>query len=179
MPIDDRMPLGQVNNHLPPYIQAINKVLADDYGKDLLGRPKFRISHSALSVEKRKGIISEMHGPIILREYLGARVVPKYNYFNGFVLEQLEYIPNDELVDSDNGHYEPKWTDWGMDGEPNIRAARLVVRSILFGVRHTKSDFDQEAAEEDRINIAKFRDEIENASTAGSGEQIGYGKVLI
>jgi len=179
MPVTDKMPLGQLNNHLPPHIQAINKILAEDYGKDLLGRPKFRLSHSALSVEKRLGIKAEMHGPIILREYLGSAEVPKYKYFNGYVLEQLVYLLNEELPDSDQGHYEPKWTDWGRDGVPNIKAARLIVRSILFGVKHTKSDFEAEAAAEDQASYDRFRAEIEDASTAGSGEQIGYGKILI
>jgi hypothetical protein len=174
MPITDRMPLGELNNYLPADIKAINIALADAYGKDILGRPNFRIAHSDLLVEKRKGTINEFAGSIFVRSYFGVQDVPKYNYFKGFVLEQLSYFHNEELIDSSGGHYEPKWTDWGPDGRPNLKAAKLVVRSILFGVSKNKSDYLDEEEKEDAAARDAFRAEIENVSQAGSGEVIGY-----
>lgn len=176
MPITDQMALGELNNYLPPAMQAINKDIAETYGKDLLGRPKFRISHSKLAIERRIGTIEETYGQIIVREFFGSREVPKYNYFNGYVLEQLEHQDNPELLLSQKGHYEPKWTDWGPDGLPNLAAVKLVIRSILFGVKHTKSDWQAMEAKEEQAGYERARAEIENASTVGSGEMVGYRK---
>lgn len=176
MAITDNDTIDQMQRAaLPSYIKDINKQLVTDYGKDILGRANFRLVYSENIVEKRMGRFEEHCGSIYVRDFFGTKELPKYSYLRDtFVLEQLTYNYNPELPDSQRGHYEPIWSDWGIEGIPNYRAVRTVVRSKLFGIPKTKLDYIEEEEAIEKASYDRIRGEIEDASTLGSGEQIGY-----
>jgi len=92
-------------------INQVNARLRLHYGSNLVGLPFFRLVFSDRQLEKRFGVYQEFYGKIFLREFVGVREVPKYNYLKGkWVLERWippAYAYTPDIPDSSEGSYEP------------------------------------------------------------------------
>jgi hypothetical protein len=93
-------------------VKLINKQLAKIYGIILDGRSNFRLVWSNDETEKRfvidkwimlNGIYQPSNGAIEIKKYSH----PQYK--DRFILEQLKFSPNSEIIGSEFGHYEPMW----------------------------------------------------------------------
>jgi len=99
-------------------VDYINKDL-EKYGRDLRGRPLFRVVWSDDQYEIRKGIFEDYtEGGIFLREVNEARRVPKYSYIKErWILERLWFGVNVELPEAEReGSYENLYTFETKDG---------------------------------------------------------------
>lgn len=102
-------------------IYKVNEHLRNVYGRDLLGRPYFRIVWSDEQLETRIGKVAEYYGHIFVREVDGAHKVPKYSWIkHRWILEKLMYFDNPprELPDTHKGSYEPIYVFWYPDHSP-------------------------------------------------------------
>jgi hypothetical protein len=110
-------------------LDLFNARLADQFGRDLTGRPRFRIIWSQFQTEKRYGhFVDYVPGTnILVREVDEVREVRKYPYLDPqWVLERLaETEPYPEAV----CRYEPFWT---FGYETDGRAKEPVWRAIEF-----------------------------------------------
>ena len=115
-------------------IDIINKRLVNVYGKSLDGRANYRLVWSDSQFETRVGDFSEYYGDIFVRNYKGAKEVPKYNYIKErWILEKLEYISNPEILTSNNGTYEPIWVFQDKNGnylDPIWRAVEFILDAL-------------------------------------------------
>lgn len=99
-------------------VDYINKDL-EKYGRDLRGRPLFRVVWSDDQFEVRKGTFNDFTGSgILIRSETGVKRVPKYNYIKErWILERLWFGRNDELPESEReGSYENIYTFEARDG---------------------------------------------------------------
>lgn len=127
------------------FYKRINEELLRKYGKDIAGRPMYRIVQNTRSfTEKRKGNVSTFAGLIFIREEFGVHEVPKYNYVpeDFWILEQLFYTTNPELTE--NFTYEPVWVfrDPKDDGyqAPNIKACIFLVEMSRKGKTEVETE---------------------------------------
>lgn len=129
---------------IPPDIALINDWLIDTYGKDLLGRAKFRIVWSTDHIEKRFGTFDEYtpSGAIYLRTWTGVKELPKYPrnvWGECFILERVMDIPPDGVYGWD--HYEPLWSfireDRKTTYRPTWKSVNFLVQMILRGPQKT------------------------------------------
>ncbi len=127
------------------FYKIINEELLKKYGKDIAGRPMYRIVQNERSyTEKRKGNISTYAGSIFIREEFGVHEIPKYNYVpEGFwILEQLFNTTNPELTT--NYSYEPVWVfrDPKTDKyqAPNLRACIFLIEASRKGPTPMESE---------------------------------------
>lgn len=123
-------------------VDRINKQLIDRFGKELDGRAKWRIAFTEHLKEVRKGIFDIVTpAGIYLRtegteKFPATREQPKYMYIKDrWVLEELAFIYNPEIIDSEKGTYEHRWTfedpvtkDFQI---PLFKAAEFIVVAIL------------------------------------------------
>ena len=100
--------MGSKYRGLTVEASVINDRLEMYYGREIDGRPRYRISWTTAETEKRIGEFNEFYGSIYLRTFKGIKEVPKYPYDKDrWVLEKLFYIKNPELVSEKPGSYEP------------------------------------------------------------------------
>jgi hypothetical protein len=123
---------------VPKDIQAINQWLDLTYGHDLLRRPNYRVVWSVGQVEKRKGTFVDMYGSIIVREYFAVKEMPKYlyhpNWRERWILEVLDFTPNEELALDVAGHYEPLYVFYDENGryiKPTLAAIQFFMTKLL------------------------------------------------
>lgn len=125
-------------------IVALNKLLADRYGKLPDGRPIFRITWSEGQLEKRWGIFNDYYPGtnIFLREFKGVREVKKYSWIKErWILEKLIILPRKQfelpsIIGGENGTYEPIWVFWYKDGsyqKPTWNTVEFLVHGLLYG----------------------------------------------
>ncbi len=120
-------------------IKIINKNLLR-YGVMADGRPRFRVVWSTDQVEKVFGDFDKQSGDL----YLGTdrsvvREVKKYALAgvllaDRWILEELDFTPSSVLVDSEKGHYEPRWvfrTREGWYQAPIWKAVEYLVKRRL------------------------------------------------
>lgn len=139
----------------PRDIRRINEWLEDTYGHDLLQRPYYRIEFTTGQLEKRKGTFNDFYGPIFIREYFGVREIPKYLYHpswrDRWVLEKLEFSPNEEIVLDKAGHYEPLYVFYDEKGEylrPTLKAIQFfMIKLLLRKPWRTQAEKDREIEE--------------------------------
>lgn len=146
-------------------LDFINKSLGDIYGKDLAGRPNFRLVWSTGQFEKRFGAYSDFYGHIFLREVEEVRETHKYPYIKPcYILEKFIYSPMKEIIGSDNGHYEIAWAFLDKKGdslEPTWKALQFYLRALLWGFKRTKAFYDDFQSEKDRIEIGKMAEQCD------------------
>lgn len=138
-------------------VDAINEKLLLYYGRELDGRPRYRVVWSTNQLEKRKGEFNEFYGSIYLRTFYGVKEVPKYPFDRDrWIVEKLFYINNPELFSNRPGSYEPVYVLKGPNGEflpLNWRAVDMVVsfaEKKPVGIKLTDADFsDMEQKEMD------------------------------
>lgn len=98
--------------------ELINDKLELYYGRELDGRPRYRVVWSTTQIERRCGEFNEFYGEIFLRKTIGIKDVPKYPYDpDRWVVEKLFYINNPEIISEKAGSYEPVYILKGPVGE--------------------------------------------------------------
>lgn len=137
---------------LPSYVRSINKKLAELYGKNLDGRPFYRIVWSENTTEKRIGTFYDFNGIIFTRTFKGMREVRKYEdpgFRERFILEKLiPMLENQEVWDSafGQGSYEPIWVFRGPNNtfrRPTLKAVEFLLGMIQGEKRKlTEKDID-------------------------------------
>lgn len=147
---------------MPTDIDILNKHLDRRYGRDLLGRPWFRVVWSSSQTEKRVGTFSDWYGSVFVREYVGMAEVPKYpspDYRDRWILEKLMFIENKELwADTIKGVYEPVWVFRGKDNayvRPTIKTVDFTI-AMMFTPKQklSQSDIDDEEEKSLQDDIA-------------------------
>jgi hypothetical protein len=124
----------------PTQVRNINKWLKNNYGKDLLSRPIFRLVWSEDEIEKRAGTFEDYYVPIYMGAFRGVREVKKYAnpiYKERYILEKLIFgIDNKEIWGDTvrDGIYEPIWVFRGPGDTfqmPTYKTVAFVLRMLL------------------------------------------------
>jgi len=166
-------------------VDYINKVLALS-GKNDFGQPLYRVVWSDYQLEKRKGVFRDFLGKVFLREYVGVREVPKYNYLKErWILER--WLPpsiawSPELPDSSQGSYEPIYVfqdKFGNFLQANLKVAQLIVDRAETPTHVTPEERMAEKDEIDEKEVQFYMDYldtsvIQNALHMKDG--VGYGQ---
>src|SRR5229473_604785 len=114
-------------------VETINDHLKQ-YGLNDFRQPLYRIVWSDYQTEHRRGIFREFLGKTFLREFIGIKEVPKYNYIlERWILERwfpgnMTYCP--EIPESISGSYEPIYVFQDKFGNflpVNLKVAELIV----------------------------------------------------
>jgi len=132
--------------------KIINRELEKLYGKDIAGRPIYKIVQNLNLVEKRKGLHGNYYGDILLNEEYGVREVPKYSYIAEglWILERLFYTTNSESAEKFT--YEPIWVfrDPKTNGYqmPVLSAVQFIIRCANEGPTKVLSDEEERIKEE-------------------------------
>lgn len=174
----------------------INKLLLERYGKELDGRPRFRLVWADNQLEKRHGEFEIYCGDIYIRTEIGVQEMPKYSWIsNRWILERLVFgAPLPAIINDKPGSYECLWVFSASDGSfltPHWWAVEHVVQAVLN--RHlflTKSRISGDKVSRNEFEAAKlkrrafFRDVISDDAFYGklnpaSGEGVGYRKPMM
>lgn len=149
----------------------INQTLAERYGCELDGKPRFRIAWSESLFESRRGEFNVYYGHIYLRTEIGVRKVRKYNYIHErWILERLSCgNRNNELVEPDN--YEPVYVFESGDGRylpPIIEACDFVIKALINPVspQELKDYYEKLDLKEQEKEIEYFKDTMGNGYIA-------------
>jgi hypothetical protein len=133
--------------------------LAELYGKNLDGRPFYRIVWSDSCTEKRVGTFNDFNGTIFTGQFKGMREVRKYDdpgFREKFILEKLiPALENQEVWDSafGQGSYEPIWTFRGPNNSfqrPTLKAVEFLL-GMIQGEKPKLTDKDINDLEEDLL----------------------------
>lgn len=134
--------------------ETVNKKLLDTFGQDIAGRAKFRVVLSSDELEKRVGRFQEFYGEIFVREFVGAKDVPKYSYLEGeyWVVEHLVPTFNPELTEPMT--YEPVFIMMDNDRNPlplNMDVALIVCNAVLNPKKRSRRSEAGDHYEEEQI----------------------------
>lgn len=150
-------------------IAILNQRLMDRLGKELDGRPRYRIVWANDQIEVRIGVFDEFYGQLFIRQYRGAKEVPKYalpQMRDCWVLERLIYYPNPELPAASNGSYEPLHFFRDRNGEPYRpfwKAVEFLIYSILNPAKLTMSDYLEMERQAEEQEEKEFRELLDDA----------------
>jgi hypothetical protein len=120
-------------------IQAINKWLKQEFGKQIDGRPNWRIIWSEDEREVRKGTFTDWYGHIIVRTVREIRNLRKYEYHpdwrERWILEKLIFgVPNPEIFNQHAGSYEPIYVFRDHRDKyirPTMKGVQFYMREVL------------------------------------------------
>ncbi len=118
-------------------IESINEKLVNDYGYELIDKPKFRVVFSDDQYEKRWTEYTDEGFQLLHPE---VRLLPKYKQWikGKFILERL--IPvNGETDLTEKTSYEPAWVFQDKDGNylpPFFDGCKLIIDSLLQAAGH-------------------------------------------
>lgn len=166
-------------------IDTLNERLADRFGKYLDGRPFYRLVWTTDQVEKRRGTFNEYYGSIYLRTEVNViKEVPKYYIGRDrWALEKLMFsIHNPELVEAQNGSYEPIYIFQDKNGNylhPIWPVLEYIVKAAegMIGEKLQPSDYKEADAKALAQEIEYFEQEIENeASLFAFKDSVAIGK---
>ncbi|KKN65760.1 hypothetical protein LCGC14_0478050 [marine sediment metagenome] len=172
-------------------IDNINRWLDEEYGHDLLGRAHYRIIWSVGELEKRKGTFQIFSGPIFLREFYGVQEQPKYRYHpdwrERWILERLDFSPNDELVLNQPGHYEPLYVFYDREGKyqkPFLRAIKYYMYMLTKPrPKLTDKQWQNRLAEEEKKEFDEetefFYGCLEDEYGGGIASALHYGEAIV
>jgi hypothetical protein len=146
-------------------VSIINKRLVDVFGKELNGRPRFRVAFSDDEKEKRVGTFDEFHGKIFLRQFFGVREVPKYSYIKmRWVLEKSAWNPEKEIMNH-NG-FEPVYVFQDKDKNylmPIYKVCEVIIHGLF---RKTpKTVMEDQTEKEDARRMQLDMDRLEDKCT--------------
>lgn len=117
-------------------------------GKALDGKPLYRLIWSSNAFEWRKGVFRDFYGSIFLREYVGAKYVPKYSYLpSRWILEK--YFPDahsEALPVYDR--YEPIFAFQDKDCNPLPVSLKMVELLVGFDRRSERRGSENNALED-------------------------------
>lgn len=145
--------------------ESINDRLELYYGRELDGRPRYRVVWSTTQLEKRVGEFNEFYGSIYLRTFTGMKEVPKYPFDKDrWVVEKLFYIKNPEIIAEKPGSYEPFYVMKDALGNflpLNWKAVDLAVsfaEARPVGITLTDKDWNAQEQEEIDTDTRYFED---------------------
>ena len=111
----------------------------------------------------RVGEFNVHYGSIYIRTEKGAKLVEKYPYARDrWILEKLILQPNPEILNSENGTYEPIFVFQDNNGKPLPvvwRAVEYIMFSLLYKERPPKVDSDTVGLEKEKEKDANFIEE--------------------
>lgn len=166
-------------------IHLINRKLSENYGKDFLGQPLYRVVWSNDQLEKRFAEFTDWvpNTNILLRRVKEVREVKKYPYLDHeYVLEKLfRNQHNDEILDNKTlnplaATYEPMWAFGheknGRAKYPIWRAIELIIISVNNPKKLTPSQMNdkefEQALEDERLMTEFLNTHIKNDSLHSS-----------
>ena len=165
----------------------INKWLQKTYGKNVIGKPKFRLVWSEEITENRKGEWNEFCGNLFLRTVKGVRLVKKYNYITErYILEgwyDADLSTNGEIPDAKNGDYVPVYVFEDSKGNPlpvTYKALEFIIASVQGRVRKDE-EISEEKTNEQEIakTVESFDDHPGYFKTSGETRNaVAYDKGL-
>lgn len=145
--------------------ESINDKLELYYGRELDGRPRYRVVWSTNLTERRVGEFNEFYGSIYLRTTIGVKEVPKYPYDRDrWILEKLFYVKNKEILAEKPGSYEPVYVFKGPSGEFLPLAWKVVDMIVGFaearpvGIKLTDKDWSAQEQQEIDKETEYFED---------------------
>ena len=168
-------------------IKLINRWLKEKYGSILDGRAKWKLVFSEGQFEKRHATVERFTpAGIYLGTDTGVQVLKKYSYINErWILEELVFIDNNELIRADKSSYEPRWVFENKDGNyqiPNQKAVQFLVESILKKreeLNHEKRNEEDDYQEYDRKKKIARKENYEIlGGDAGISEQLFSGEAV-
>jgi hypothetical protein len=153
-------------------IDSINKRLFENF-RNLDGRPIYRIVWSEDQLEKRFGEWSDWYGHILIRTYKAVKEIKKYWYLKPpcWVLEKLVFMQSHwhlkelmkELIESQNGTYEPAFTFQNSSKKP-LPVDEEIVDNIIYCLQNptkrTPLDWKKVQEIEEKEEIKYFEDEL-------------------
>lgn len=165
-------------------IEDINKLLLENYGKYLDGRPNFRVVFSEDQYENRMTNYTDEGFQLINPE---VRLLPKYRQFiqQKYILERLLPVVGETDL-TEKTSYEPAWVFMDKNGgylPPFYDGCVLVIESLLSasGKKNTHTKYKDEsltpearAAELDRVQNELFG----NETAVGDHLNLGTGIVV-
>jgi len=168
-------------------VESINQQL-QLHGLNLKGEPLYRIVWSDFQTEMRYGRFREFFQRIFLREFVGTKEVPKYNFLKErWILErwlppELVYTP--ELPLSSQGSYEPIYVFQDKNGNylpPILKAAEFVIGRAEHPTHTTPEERMNEKDEIERKEIEHYMDALEVSPITNAlhmKEAVGYSKEI-
>jgi hypothetical protein len=149
------------------YANVINSRLGDQ-GRNLFDQPLYKLVWSDNETELRRGVFREFIGSIFVRETIGVKQVPKYNYLpNRWILERWcppEIAFNAELPNSRWGSYEPIYVFQDKFGNPLPFSEKVVFFIISLAEKSTRVTPEErmtEAQEKENKEIEEYVDSLE------------------
>ena len=159
-------------------IEDINNRLVEEYGKELDGRPRFRIVFSEDEFEKRLTNFTDEGFELLEPE---VRLLPKYKQWirEKFILERLIPIVGETDLTTKTS-YEPLWCFMDKNGgylPPKFEACKFIVESMYEAVgkanTHTRYKDKNVSREERKAEILKVEAELFGNETAVGNAQAG------
>jgi len=148
-------------------VDVINQRLEDFYGREIDGRPRYRVVWSTSQIETRIGEFNEFYGPIYLRTFKGVKQLPKYPFDKDrWVVEKLMYVKNEEILSEMPGSYEPFYIAKDSEGGFLPLNWKVVDYVVAFaeakpvGIKLTDKDWKAEEQREIEAEAAYFEDEL-------------------
>src|SRR5688500_18561366 len=110
----------------------LNRRLTEYYGRSH-NKPNFRISWSRDQYEYRNTTRAKTIGKIIVGFTKGVQHLPKYEFLPPcWILEKLEFNCPPELVNAENGSYEPLWPFLDKDDQPQEPSWEMIAHAVDF-----------------------------------------------
>ena len=148
-------------------VEIINQQITS-FGKNLREEPLYRIVWSDYQTELRYGRFREFFGKIFLREIVGTKEVPKYNFISErWILERWfppEQVYNPEIPMSAQGSYEPIYVFQDKFGgylHPNQRVTEIIIGRAEHPIRKTPEERKTEEEEREEKEIQYYMDYLE------------------
>ena len=169
-----------------PDKDTVNKVLLNNYGRDLSDRPWFRVVWSNDQLEKRRGTFNTFtECGIFVRTVTEVREVPKYPYIaDRWILETLVPPSQINLIDlpeARQGSYEPIYVFEDSKGNAlplNVRVVELVADHVRMPKDHSgiRQRIESEFAHKDEDEINFHMDAAEVSTICN---QLHQGEAII
>lgn len=164
---------------------GINTWLKTNYGSVDDGRSRFRVVWANSQLEKRQGTRRVFFGPVFLHEEMGVFEEQKYvgPMFKDFwVLETLILNHNNpELVNADNGSYEPIFVFRDKEYSP----LPVTKKFLIFFLHHyfleaktTPWSARQEEDDKEAREIEEFKSVLEEDGGSFLHKQLKYGEAI-
>lgn len=164
-------------------IESINEKLVNEFGKELDGRPRFRVVFSENQYENRLTNYTDEGFELLKPE---VRLLPKYRQYirDKYVLERLIPVTGEtDLVEKTS--YEPAWVFQDKNGKylpPFFDGCRLVIESMYeaIGRKDTFARYkDKNVSKEERMaELKKVEDELFGNETV-VGDHLAYGTGVV
>jgi hypothetical protein len=166
-------------------VEILNQYLKA-HGVNDFGQPLYRVVWSDFQLEHRRGVFRDFIGKIFLREFVGVREVPKYNFVKERWILERWFPPSmawhPELPDSSQGNYEPFYVFQDRHGnylEPIKRVCDKLIHRAEHPVHRTEQERINEQMEQEDKQAEEDADYFEISPITNAlhmKEAVGYTK---